>query len=369
MGKIITFFATTALCFVLSASADENISCKLEDGVYKSNELDTCWTTISIDVEDINEIKGSVFEVAFPNGEKIYKKVHNDKEIRINFPSGVERAKFHWLTESEERYYKCYKILTNSNINFQTKENRKCVSILVDKSDYTFHKNSDLINIISAINKSKEQAKSSVLEMLLEKLAEYHAVENYPAIKKLLESNVSPVAINIVDDNIGNHTEKLCQNIRYILNKQHKYLTEKHLPPKIINLNNYINTGSCHRIICSNVLIDIANRNSKSVDEYPPLHNLFYEYRLLNNTELVKVFTTNYNVNIQGYGGNTPLHMLMLGPNHGEFPDVMKVLIENGADIYIKNNEGISVSDLLDKKPELLHLKDIYHDLSAKKQP
>jgi ankyrin repeat protein len=54
------------------------------------------------------------------------------------------------------------------------------------------------------------------------------------------------------------------------------------------------------------------------------------------------------NVNTQNFLGNTPLHKVISRPG-GDSANTIRLLLSNGADIHIQNNQGgIFFKDLLD---------------------
>ena len=66
------------------------------------------------------------------------------------------------------------------------------------------------------------------------------------------------------------------------------------------------------------------------------------------------------NINKKNKNGDTPLHLAV---QRGDY-DIIQLLLDNGADITIKNKKGISPYDLADKDMRLaFNLEDIYNNL------
>jgi len=98
-----------------------------------------------------------------------------------------------------------------------------------------------------------------------------------------------------------------------------------------------------------------------------PLRQLLSDFsKVGNNPELVKILMTHKNINLQDeakYGGNTPLHLLLKYSVTTSNPslkanarDVIRAMINMGANINIKNKDGITVRELINKHPDLRHL-------------
>ena len=77
-----------------------------------------------------------------------------------------------------------------------------------------------------------------------------------------------------------------------------------------------------------------------------------------NNEEFVKYFLKkNFSPNEKNKFGDTPLHLAMQLKNK----QIIKLLIDDGGDITIKNNNDISPYDLADKEMRIyFHLGNLY---------
>lgn len=84
-----------------------------------------------------------------------------------------------------------------------------------------------------------------------------------------------------------------------------------------------------------------------------PLH--LYLSGLNVDIELVNKLITSANINMKTNLGNTPLHEFLI--NHKSLANInqqiIKMMIARGANINIKNNEGVTVKDLMLKNPDL----------------
>lgn len=103
---------------------------------------------------------------------------------------------------------------------------------------------------------------------------------------------------------------------------------------------NYDHTGIKGRGVLHYAIIrDRANRNNNLYDKYPN-NNLYDKYRNNNLYDKYPVVTEliryGAKVNAVDEYGNTPLHHAVTGGSLGE----VKVLVENGADLYKKNARG-----------------------------
>ena len=67
------------------------------------------------------------------------------------------------------------------------------------------------------------------------------------------------------------------------------------------------------------------------------------------------------NINKKNKNGDTPLHLAI---QKGDY-DIIKLLLDNGANIKIKNKKGITPFDLADKEMRMVfNLEDMYNNLN-----
>lgn len=103
---------------------------------------------------------------------------------------------------------------------------------------------------------------------------------------------------------------------------------------------------------------DLLNKKH-NYDGATPLH--YYLRGLFKrdkqDIKLVSILMTPTNVNMKSNDGNTPLHELL----NGKKPfvtdkEIIQMMIDKGADINIRNNQGVTVKEIIEKRLGLLNL-------------
>lgn len=111
--------------------------------------------------------------------------------------------------------------------------------------------------------------------------------------------------------------------------------------------------------ICPDAIEKLARANPALLNKRQryggdtPLH--LYLSGLDYNIKLVNTLTTAVNMNMKNNRGNTPLHEFLIN-NRGVDKinkNVIEMMIARGANINIKNNKGVTVKDLILKRPDL----------------
>jgi hypothetical protein len=116
----------------------------------------------------------------------------------------------------------------------------------------------------------------------------------------------------------------------------------------------------CYEIIKTLVKTNFTLLNKKHInDNGTPLHYFLRDLSIksLSDIKIIKILTTKTNINMQTKYGNTPLHEFLMR-NHKSNQDkhIIKWLIEQGADIDIKNNQGLMVKELILENKDLSEL-------------
>jgi hypothetical protein len=103
---------------------------------------------------------------------------------------------------------------------------------------------------------------------------------------------------------------------------------------------------------------DLLNKKH-NYDGATPLH--YYLRGLFKrdkqDIKLVSILMTPTNVNMKSNDGNTPLHELL----NGKKPfvtdkQIIQMMIDKGADINIRNNQGVTVREIIEKRLDLFNL-------------
>lgn len=239
----------------------------------------------------------------------------------------------------------CQYAINKKQLQFDKPETLLCLSrsALNSPEKYT---DELLISVINELNKSNHPLKKAFFANLLATISSEVAVQRFAVTKHLFNIGASPENIQIIEEGLGN--EELCTVRSEIYDFQHEYLNRHSLPPVKIDLGYMMDTNSCHRVVCNEVIIKMVNRNKKLQNVGSPVANMLGEFALTgNDLKLLSSFVTPENVNSRGENGQTALEMLVgNGLNHNATA-AMKLLIDMGADIYLKNKEGISANDTI----------------------
>ncbi len=185
---------------------------------------------------------------------------------------------------------------------------------------------------------------------------------NIKLIKKLINRGASTK--NIPIDRIVNHNDVICEPIEIILeNNEELYRTNP-----VFGIGNSVDASDIfplvdtyvgHHYVCVKAIEKLISYYPESIDLNSngiPLKHL------LQNPEPTKVPPTlavkllsNDNVNMTDDAGDTALHTYLMGNQHRgikslkKYQTVIDKFIELGGDLDLKNNNGITVRELLIK--------------------
>lgn len=195
---------------------------------------------------------------------------------------------------------------------------------------------------------------------------------NYAAnpkfIKWFLNKGVSTRSIVYITKSSEKET---CDVNMLILNKNiHFYLDDKYLNerqasgvrPKdlLFYLTSDLPTNAhCPRVIDLLISKNPALLNSKTDSRETPLHSFMASFNsgIFNNPVMLGgKLISKKNINAQDNMWRTPLHMLLtenIYPERKDMIHMVKVLLKSGANIDLKDNDGITARELILKHPKL----------------
>jgi len=222
--------------------------------------------------------------------------------------------------------------------------------------------------IPSLVNKilwNKKNISHKTISRVLNIVAENYHIEDFTKsklIKQLIDAGASTknVTLNLVT---YNNTNFACSSVMLIL-KSNKEIYENNPLPKSkqYDLNRLSDTED-GRSLCPSAILLLASYNPKLLNiqderNFTPLHLYFADSNHRQwNAEIAKKLMTKKNINMVDGGGYTPLYMLInLGNKTQWDKELIKYGLKLGANINIKNHEGISLKDLMLKRPDLRSL-------------
>lgn len=260
--------------------------------------------------------------------------------------------------EVYEAYKKldCFSVIENKQLKFEKPETLFCLNDQIINSPDTYA-DSLIISIINKLNRSKHPLKKAFFANLLATISSEIAVQRFAVTKHLFRIGASPEKIQTIEEGLGN--EELCAVRSKTYDFQYEYLKKHSLPPIEVDLGYMMDTNSCHRVVCNDVIIKMVKRNKKLQKVGSPVTKMLGEFGLTGgDLKLLSAFVTPENVNDRKQNGETALEMLVEnGINHNA-TDAMKMLIDMGADIYLKNKEGRSAYDTIKKVSYLDKIKN-----------
>jgi len=220
------------------------------------------------------------------------------------------------------------------------------------------------------------------LGKLMELFALLRARE-FKTISKLISlgAPTNHISIGLVAD-YGDQGEQLvvgnsrnCRTIELIITNNRKFyqsggLYTGRIKTKVTDLHNLTSTFGqwyiCPKAVKMLVKYNPRMRNIIDPVFGTPLRQLLSDFSKVDrNPELAKILMTKRNINLQDevrYGGNTPLHLLLKysATNNSSLKAkdryTVRAMLDMGANIDIKNKDGITVRKLINERSDLKSL-------------
>jgi len=217
---------------------------------------------------------------------------------------------------------------------------------------------------------------SSVTE--LKQVLNHVAKSSYPGnpkfIKWLIDKGVPTKDIVLVSLD----SKESCQVNKLILEKNRElYLDDKylnsslgsaHIHPRnlLFYLTANTNQTPCPDVIRMLITINPDIRNYQNNYGETPLHYYMESYRdgVFDSINLAKKLITPMNINRQNNLGQTPLHKYLVNKKYVQQNaplgikaiNIIKTMLQSGANIRIKDNKGISIKEIMKSSPQLAKL-------------
>jgi len=155
-----------------------------------------------------------------------------------------------------------------------------------------------------------------------------------------------------------------CKTLILIL-KRNKAIYQQNPVRKFNRYDLQILTDMTTSILCPkaiDTLIDINPklRNIRDESGITPLNYYLYDTTSTNwSAGIAKKLMTKENINVRGLESDVPLYSLLHYDNKTRWDKgLIKYAIKLGADINLKNQDGISVRDMILKRPDLRSVID-----------
>lgn len=271
----------------------------------------------------------------------------------------LSRADFEASVEKD--HPKCYIFLDS----YQGSLNRKNLSdCLIENRDLT-------PTIVDKLLTRKRAVSQKTLDEVLKLIIiSTLSTRHTKTIKKLIDAGASTENFNV---RIYSGNDIACGAVLMILEKNKKFYQRDDLLgitvdgfPRGLDLHFLTNTG-IGRGLCPEAIPLLVSFNQKLInfqseyDHLSPLHEYLYDVRHSDwDMNTAKLLMSKGNINLQTKQGNTALHYLLLY-NQEDMSDKIIELIANalklGADLTLKNEHGVTVKDLIMKRPDLKSVK------------
>lgn len=223
--------------------------------------------------------------------------------------------------------------------------------------------------ILNALMDRVLSHKPPVSKTTLSKILDVITKDPYKAkysklIKRLIRSGAS--ADNITLQQIYDGNDTACDSIDIILEANKKLYKNSVTLKKTIDgtrrledLHHLVNTDIGYKL-CSNAIKTLISYNpqllnTKSRNGGTPLYHYLLDLNHPQwNFDRVKVLMTRKNINMADAYGYTALHILLRnGKSHWD-EAIIKLAIQLGANLNIRTKEGVSIKDMILKRPDLV---------------
>ncbi len=221
-----------------------------------------------------------------------------------------------------------------------------------------------LNGILSCDSSISQEELTSILEMVIE--SSYYS-DQTDFIKKLIDSGASTEKF---DARIGSGVMTACETVSVVIEKNKEfYKDEKLLSIKTDGYHSrwldlhYLTNTVTEYTLCNKAATLLVRINPKLInyqeeyDKSTPLHNYLYDVNYFDwEMGVAKLLMSKENINLQTELGDTALHYLLLYNKEStdKLIELLKTALSLGADLTLKNKDGITVKDLIMKRPDLV---------------
>lgn len=236
---------------------------------------------------------------------------------------------------------------------------------LIKKADNYLERFPDYKKQVNRLLKIKHPATKQILAAALEISAGGILANHAEFAEYLLSVGASPENVNYIE---GIHQdETLCQTRELVFRDKIRWYQKHGLPVPAFDLSYMTNTNSCHNVWCEEAVAIVAQASPISLEanreQAPPINNLLADPALLPSSSLVKTMATKTNVHHQDTAGNTPLHHLFNAYSYDDRRDeslmMARHLLDAGANLHIKNNQGETPLSILQREKRLQRVKEM----------
>lgn len=285
--------------------------------------------------------------------------ITNSQALEISTKNNLDKNHIDQLIQSNSQ--ECQAFLSRSKIPW-TEAN--VVNCFANFSSIE-HQEKGLNHLVSILLSHKPTVSTHTLSKVLEVIVKnpYNAKYSKP-IKRLLQSGSSSDNITLQQIYDGNDTA--CDSIDAILKANEKLYKNDITLQKTIDgtrrledLHHLVNTDIGYTL-CSNAIKTLISYNPQLLNTRSRQGNTPLYYYLLDlkhpqwSFDRVKLLMTRKNINIADTYGYTALHILLRNNKSQWDAAVIKQAIKLGANLNLKNIEGVSVKDMILKRPDLV---------------